>query len=918
MRRTALVAVLMASVTLAAQEPQQPPPQTPTFRTGIELITVDVAVSDERGRPVTDLRAPDFEVKIDGQVRRVVSAEHVRIDVEAARQQAQAEAEVETFFTSNLTPPNGRMIVIAVDQAHIRPGAARPMLASAARFLDRLSPADRVAFVAYPQPGVAIDFTNDHMRIRRAMQRITGSQMRHKGRFNLGLYEAKAIAETRDEITRRAVVERECGLMQGAELERCERDVELEAGDIVTSLRVDTTLSLEALRRLLGDLAAIEGQKSLILISEGLILDGIGGELEDVVRLAMLGRVSINVLLMDVPRFEVTQSQLPPTATEDRAMQVEGLQNLAGMSRGALYQVIGSGDAIFDRLASELSAYYLLGVEQAASDRDGKRHRIDVEVRRRNVSVRSRRAFVLSQATGGRTTPQDRLITALKTPFAVAELPMRVTTYSYQDPASSKVRVVMAADVGQTGAKAGEYTVGFVLIDDEGNVASSGQEKRRLEPIDGRSDAALGFVATMTVEPGTYSLRLAAVDEEGRRGSVVRPVHAWKIAGEEFAVGDLMLGALPESNKPVIPQVEPRVQGGVLAAYVEMYADNPAGLDDASVVIEIADDEDAPPLTMGAAQIGNGPKPGIRVARGVVPARLLPPGRYLARARITRGGQPAGVLARPFVLDSTPRGTLEEGATVVVPASLVASLAAFDTATVLKADIVSTMIDLAQQASPALKDAVAEARAGRYGAAALDALGNGDQSAAAFFKGLDLLTKGQIQEAATQLHAAAGPRREYFPAAFYLGACFAAAGRDRDAAGVWQLALGGAPRPPVAYILFADARLREGQPTSVVDVLRPVFERMPDNEQIAKRLAVAYVMSGHYAEAMPVLDAYLAKYPSDPDVLFSAIMAQYEVASRAQVPLSDVERAKVTRWARAYKGPQQALVSKYLSALDIR
>ena len=40
------------------------------------------------------------------------------------------------------------------------------------------------------------------------------------------------------------------------------------------------------------------------------------------------------------------------------------------------------------------------------------------------------------------------------------------------------------------------------------------------------------------------------------------------------------------------------------------------------------------------------------------------------------------------------------------------------------------------------------------------------------------------------LALAAGPRREFFPAAFYLGAAFAAAGRDRDAAGIWQLPLG--------------------------------------------------------------------------------------------------------------------------------
>jgi hypothetical protein len=47
-------------------------------------------------------------------------------------------------------------------------------------------------------------------------------------------------------------------------------------------------------------------------------------------------------------------------------------------------------------------------------------------------------------------------------------------------------------------------------------------------------------------------------------------------------------------------------------------------------------------------------------------------------------------------------------------------------------------------------------------------------------------------------------------------------------------------------------------------------------------------------------------------------MAQYEVATSAKVPLSDLERAKLTKYARAYKGPQQALVAKYLAAMQVK
>ena len=137
----------------AAPAPVDQPAQGPTFRTGVDVVAVDVSVVDGNGKPVEDLLAPDFVVKIDGQPRRVVSADHVRIDVEAAKREA--ANPFETLFTTNLKPPNGRMFVIAVDQLGIRFGGARGLLETAGKFLDQLSPADRTAFVAYPEPGIS-------------------------------------------------------------------------------------------------------------------------------------------------------------------------------------------------------------------------------------------------------------------------------------------------------------------------------------------------------------------------------------------------------------------------------------------------------------------------------------------------------------------------------------------------------------------------------------------------------------------------------------------------------------------------------------------------------------------------------------------------------------------------------------------
>src|SRR5688572_13127047 len=165
--------------TALAQQPQapSPKPQVPIFRAGIELVTVDVTALDSNGRQVMDLTAADFQVEIDGDRRQVTSAEYVR-SVDPLRVIGAPSKVVvpdETFSSSNAKgAPSGRLIMVLVDQGNIRTGSARAVMNSAKRFVDTLTPEDRVAVVAIPGPGELVDFTNNHDRVREALLRIVG------------------------------------------------------------------------------------------------------------------------------------------------------------------------------------------------------------------------------------------------------------------------------------------------------------------------------------------------------------------------------------------------------------------------------------------------------------------------------------------------------------------------------------------------------------------------------------------------------------------------------------------------------------------------------------------------------------------------------------------------------------------------
>ena len=278
-----------------------------------------MSVVDGNGRPVEDLLAPEFAVKIDGEERRVVSAEHVRIDVEAARREA--ADPFETLYTTNLRPSNGRQIVLAVDQLGIRFGAARPLLTSAAKFLDRLSPADRVALVAYPEPGVQVAFTSDRLRLKRAMELIVGRQRRSLRTLNIGMSEALAIGERNNGQIFEDVVRRECPPPTSIGYDPCKEQVANQSAEMARDARQSSLDSLRGLRDLLRGLSVFEGPKMLILMSELLIV-GNQQDLDEVINAAALARVTINVLLMDVSRSDVTIRELGPTMTQDRNLEV--------------------------------------------------------------------------------------------------------------------------------------------------------------------------------------------------------------------------------------------------------------------------------------------------------------------------------------------------------------------------------------------------------------------------------------------------------------------------------------------------------------------------------------------------------------------------------------------------------------------
>lgn len=196
-----LLAVLVPSPspTLAPQ----PSPTPPVFASGVELVALDVGVVDEGGRPVPDLRPEEFEVRVRGKARRVVTAEFISRTGEPPEEPS---GPPPTHFSTNEGLVQGRLVLLAVDQGNIQMGEGRRVIRAADKLLDRLGPADRVGLLTLPGPRPREELTTQHERVREQIKNLAG-QGRFAGR-RLALLEALAFGEHEDDFRWQAALGR--------------------------------------------------------------------------------------------------------------------------------------------------------------------------------------------------------------------------------------------------------------------------------------------------------------------------------------------------------------------------------------------------------------------------------------------------------------------------------------------------------------------------------------------------------------------------------------------------------------------------------------------------------------------------------------------------------------------------------------
>jgi VWFA-related protein len=380
---------------------QKPPT---TFRSSLDLIAVDVQVIDRDGTPVAGLGPDKFEVTINGRRRRVVSAN--LIESRSATTLTPMERATSTSGAP-VIPNLARVVFLAIDCLSFDASASRHVIATARDFIDKLPATDEVGLFAYPY-GPKMNPTTDHAAVSRALATVLGQRDLPSNQFHLrpseivDLSAAASSAAPREASLLEAVVRRECG---NPPEDVCRQRLMLEITGAALYYEGQGNAGLGMLRSLLEQINVITGRKTLVLISAGMMASDIPGGRPDISELGMqVGKeaarsnTSVYTLYLDTAAVDRFNSEMRSGdknlqfVARDSEVLGRWLDQFSGAAGGAMFKVqVGAGEHAFDRIFKEISAYYLLGVEPADADRDGRTHEIKVKTTQRNAIVRGRR-----------------------------------------------------------------------------------------------------------------------------------------------------------------------------------------------------------------------------------------------------------------------------------------------------------------------------------------------------------------------------------------------------------------------------------------------------------------------------------------------------------------------------------------------
>lgn len=429
-------AVLIPVLTSAQNEPSS------LFidRVDVNIINVEVFVTDKDGRRVTDLEAGDFEIYEDGDPVDISNFYTVAYEDKVTETLAQ---DLESLQAESprperqVSPEQQHNLLIYVDHFNLRPENQKRVLDNLEGFVeDRIAQGDNIMLVGYNRKiDVVQPFTHDRQRLINGLRKLKKAATHRQ------------VDDQQRRQTMRFMLPISGGDSGGGRAGLAGNDVEqafLHLRSYVQGARQDLRFSVQAFGNVVRSLAGLPGRKAVLYVSDGLpkrpgeelyqhLTDQFGGsgaasfgsslgERFDPLIEALNEDEShlFNEITRHANAHQVTLYTLDARGSRGDSSgsaqfnEINGFANAAGHTSHDTLRTLNlqeplielaettGGSSIlntfnfagaFDELGQDIDSFYSLGYRSKHGG-DGKYHKIDVRVKRPGLKVRHRNGFV--------------------------------------------------------------------------------------------------------------------------------------------------------------------------------------------------------------------------------------------------------------------------------------------------------------------------------------------------------------------------------------------------------------------------------------------------------------------------------------------------------------------------------------------
>jgi len=641
-----------------------------TFRSGTDLLLIDVTVLDGSHRPIMDLVAEDFTVFIDGQRRPVSLLEKHGISRSPVGTPASwMKSDSPDVFSNKDT--DGQVVIIVIDDGSFAQADAGltssavaglstvQMSRKAAKSAVNALGANDVAAVVYTEHGPkTLEFTGDRTRLLAAIDQqplfpgpsaspLKGMPQDLMASDPLGILRGSCL----------------CGLCS------------LELLDSVTQA--------------LGDIP--RERKTVLYISAGVPIAPLGAarpemnqpyqnaalscnlRRHDALGRVLRGAQLANVTIQAIDPKGIAVGDMSPVSADmllsgASTLRIAFLRTIAETTGGRVIVNDNDVDRQMPSLIAQTRTYFLLGVAASSDPGDGRPHDVRVNVNRPGVEVRTRRTVYLPTSERGRSLESrlnGSLEAALGAGLSSKDVPLEVSVAPYKTPGDhanaelaivlgitrplgsaepprtypERVEVLSAAFDSRTGAPAGERRHVLELT---------------LTPT-GAGVAQFELLSRLPVTPGSYEVRLGVKTADGKIGTVHADVSVPDYSREALALSGLVLTATParkaaplDAFRDFLPFVPTTRRSFVAADHVNAFVRAYRGTNELAnsqpqARIRLIDSSDKVAAEGNESlAFDNWQERGFADYSIQLPLAELPPGEYLLAIDITAGPRSSG------------------------------------------------------------------------------------------------------------------------------------------------------------------------------------------------------------------------------------------------------------------------------------